>query len=358
MSESQALSIARLNPPGAGFLEVRSLSVEQLRKLERAEGTDGCNAFVLGTVHYTGSGGTDDSSLQPRVRLELPLLSPAARIETWLTHERPSYERRGPIEFAINHEVLFGHLVCEESASLDLPSATREAFTSLLRLTEETGHPHLLRIWTCLPAIHGMALGLERYKWFCLARAEVFESRYGERYKSRLCASTAVGSQGGPLVVHFLASRRGGRHWENPRQVNAYDYPPRYGPRSPSFARATSAHADLGGALFLSGTASIVGHQSLHSGDIPAQLEETLENLRALRRRAAQGNERPEPSWSALGFVKVYLRDPRSLPLVEEKLAACLGEDVERFYIGAEICRAELLLEIEGVELPGRVDGG
>ena len=92
---------------------------------------------------------------------------------------------------------------------------------------------------------------------------------------SRYPAATGVGSPAGsPLTVVVAASRVEPVALENPRQTSAYLYPRRYGPRSPAFARAMLLPDCAGATLFISGTASIVGHESQHRG-IDAQLKET-----------------------------------------------------------------------------------
>jgi chorismate lyase/3-hydroxybenzoate synthase len=188
-----------------------------------------------------------------------------------------------------------------------------------------------------LPDIHGQERGLERYQAFCAGRARAFEDRYGDRYSARLCASTAVGSRSGRAVVYFLADVRPGEHVENPRQVSAYSYPSCHGPRSPSFARATR----VGARLLVSGTASIVGHESLHRGDVRAQVDETLDNIEVLRRAAGPGSD--AASW------KAYIRDPADAGAVLERMRRRVGEDADIVALVADICRRELLVEIEAV---------
>src|SRR5204862_4731485 len=114
----------------------------------------------------------------------------------------------------------------------------------------------------------------EHYKRFSTGRHDALIA--AGFAKSDFPAACAVGMRGGNLAIHFLASRERGRNVENPRQVSAYDYPRQYGVRSPSFARATVA-AD--GSVFISGTASVVGHETLRIGDVGAQCEETIANL-------------------------------------------------------------------------------
>jgi len=58
-------------------------------------------------------------------------------------------------------------------------------------------------------------------------------------------------------------------------------YGRQYGPQPPSFARA-SPPTDSRMPLLLSGTASVVGHATLHAGSIAAQVDETFANFDAL----------------------------------------------------------------------------
>ena len=91
------------------------------------------------------------------------------------------------------------------------------------------------------------------------------------------------------LQVYWLAARVAGTPLENPRQVAAYRYPRQYGPQSPTFARAMLPPAGSDMPLLLSGTASVVGHETRHPGDVLAQLDETFANLDSLLDIASLG---------------------------------------------------------------------
>lgn len=100
--------------------------------------------------------------------------------------------------------------------------------------------------------------------------------------------------------------------------------------------------AGLERAVLVSGTASIVGHESRHRDDLLAQLDETFANLEAILEFAGR-------RVADLDFVKIYLRHPEDLPTVRERVAERLRPDAQLLWLQAEICRAELLLEIEGI---------
>ena len=71
------------------------------------------------------------------------------------------------------------------------------------------------------------------------------------------------------------------------------------------------------GELVGSGTSSIVGHESRHDGDLQAQIDETLANLRELHRTGG-GTGRAE-------VIKVYLRERAGGAAVAEKICAGLS---------------------------------
>jgi chorismate lyase / 3-hydroxybenzoate synthase len=144
---------------------------------------------------------------------------------------------------------------------------------------------------------------------------------------------------------------------ENPRQVSAYDYPREYGTHSPAFSRATLLRQSGSVTLFISGTASIVGHRSLHVDDTAAQTRETLANIQALLAEANGVAPGARFTLEALA-CKVYVRRPGDLPVIQTELAAALGPEARILYLQADICRQDLLVEIEATAtspLPGHL---
>jgi enamine deaminase RidA (YjgF/YER057c/UK114 family) len=155
-------------------------------------------------------------------------------------------------------------------------------------------------------------------------------------------------------VIYFLASRAAPTAIENPRQISAYHYPPQYGPQ-PAFSRASVLHQAAGAMLFISGTASIVGHQTIHVGDAGAQTRETLANIEAL---LSEANRVAGAASFALGTLayKVYVRHATDLGAVEAQLRSAVGSSARVVYLKADICRQDLLVEIEATGSPS-LDG-
>lgn len=227
----------------------------------------------------------------------------------------------------------------------DIEAATLAVYRDLLHRVGELSYPHLVRIWNFVPGINSGSGDEEVYARFNRGRALAFDQLGLQPHQYP--AATGVGSLAeSPLTVMILASRAEPLAIENPRQVSAYKYPRQYGPRSPAFARAMLLPDRAGGNLFVSGTASIVGHESLHA-DIESQLQETLANLDQLMGAAAArlpgADFGPGRSW------RVYLRDPADLERVEPEVTRRLGNRESVVFLQADICRRELRVEIEGV---------
>jgi chorismate lyase/3-hydroxybenzoate synthase len=191
------------------------------------------------------------------------------------------------------------------------------------------------RVWGFLPRpTDHDGEALERYMRFNAGRTAAYRAM-SERIRV-IPAGTCVGHAGANLVVHALWVPGTLAPIENPRQRPAWLYSDRYGPVPPAFTRAMS----VGGTLIASGTASVVGEASMHPGDLDAQCAETLRNLDAL---AAAGGARGP--WRSL---QAYVRDAAHLDAVRAWGERSFPGELERV-LHAPLCRADLLVEIEGV---------
>ncbi len=293
------------------------------------------------TLAEVRHGVTETSVAQgwPVIDLALPRLDGPFDAERWLAPGPVHYVVDGDIRLARGREFLFGHIVRDEAGTLQETVLT--AYRSLFGSAEALGYPHLLRIWNFFPAINTAERGLERYRQFCVGRHQAFAERQPD-FQSLLPAATAVGTEHGPVHVYFLAATSPGEHFENPRQVSAYRYPSLYGPRSPAFARATWHRSGASAVLFIAGTSSIVGHLTQHAQDPYKQAQETLANIDAV---IAQ---RPGLVAAQCAF-RVYVRYPEHLGTIKQAFRDRLGFMPQFRYVQGSICRADLLLEVEGI---------
>ncbi|MFG2421472.1 FkbO/Hyg5 family chorismatase [Streptomyces sp. NPDC048448] len=228
----------------------------------------------------------------------------------------------------------------------------RELYDDALRFVWESGYTHLVRMWNLIGDITGPnAEGVEIYRDFCVGRAEAFAA-WAEQFP-QLPAATGIGTLSPGIDLCVLAAKQGRTvHLENPRQTPAYQYPSRYGPKSPSFARATFLKEQQTASVFVSGTASILGEDTAHADDVTRQTLETLCNIDALVGRDnlhRHGVEGHGYAARDLDQVKVYVRDPEHLATVRDICAQVFRADSEIAYFNADVCRPDLLVEIEGV---------
>jgi chorismate lyase/3-hydroxybenzoate synthase len=271
---------------------------------------------------------------------------PAVRLRSGSPHARVSYR--------FSDDLLFGSLRISERA-IDahneagaLQRATEIAYQEIFDVLNATEHRHLIRIWNYLPEINAQAGGDERYRHFNSARQMAFR-KSGRATMGTVPAACALGSPAGsPLSIYFLAARRPPKMIENPRQTSAYHYPPKFGRHSPIFSRACVWGDSDCGRLFVSGTASIVGHETIHRGDVVAQTRETMVNIAALLEEANR-----IVGWSDYSLndlkLKVYVRKPSDLPAIEATLSELMNREASIVYLQADVCREDLLVEIEAV---------
>lgn len=280
------------------------------------------------------------------LHIDLAPLASAACVEVWRGIGPVRVGTAEHVRYAEDGEHCAGWLSIEEDAVGNLADATEAAYRRLLRFQAGSPYRHVWRMWNYVADINAGEGDEERYRQFCLGRARAFAEEMADVPAIGYPAASAVGKRDSArtLEICWLASRSPGVTVENPRQVSAYAYPRDYGPASPSFSRATVTADRL---LLVSGTASIVGHASMHAGNLADQIDETFRNIDALvERSTAERLIRPAPL-DRDSIVKAYLRDASEAASVARELRRRLGPFVPMLLLAADICRSDLLIEIE-----------
>jgi len=228
----------------------------------------------------------------------------------------------------------------------DVATEAEAAYRDLLAAARPSAHPYLIRIWNFFGAINAGDGDDERYRRFCVGRNAAVDAMFRDPPP----AATAIGAPdaGAPLSVVALCSAQPAIALENPRQTPAWQYPREYGPVPPGFSRGAVLRDADGATLLASGTASIVGHVSLHIGDVVAQLDESLANLHVLLDEGARrSGERFR--MEGLQALRVYLRHGAAKADVQARLGAA-GIPLARVaFLQGDVCRRELDVELEGV---------
>ncbi len=225
-------------------------------------------------------------------------------------------------------------------------AATQLAYRTLL---SDVPHDHLLRAWNFIPRINDPAdrsadadgRSGDRYMVFNAGRFKAFHDVY-ERPPWFPVAS-GVGHAGDDLVLHLLHGDGDPRPVDNPRQVLPVDYSARFGDLPPAFIRAAKVRGVEGASILVSGTASVVGEDSLHSDSFERQLEETLDNLETVIASCEPGVVPAD-----LEDWLVYLPEPAFEDRVREAVGRRWpGHRIVLAFRAQRLCRPELLVEIE-----------
>jgi chorismate lyase / 3-hydroxybenzoate synthase len=342
-------------------LTIRSFS--NLRSAQLAFAGDGeavlqAQGSLLAGIRFSVPGALAASGAALIAQVPMPALDASgaagSALEMWHADGVLMQGQRGALRYCHNEQILFGLIQLSESdfgaagqaGKTPLQQAAEYAYRDIFRLTDALGFETVLRFWNYLADINGQTDGVERYRQFNMGRQDGFLAG-GRAVTGSVPAASALGFAQGPLTIYFLAARGvTSTPIENPRQLSAYRYPDDYGPRSPTFSRAAVARLDGRDVLFLSGTASIVGHQTLHAGDVLAQTRETVANITHILEEA---NRTAPLARFKLGDLhyKVYVRHARDAGAIHAELRRSLGESARMTFLHADICRQDLLMEIE-----------
>lgn len=261
--------------------------------------------------------------------------------EVWQTDglQQISKGAEAGIVWGQTEDVLWASKSILSDQFLSIEQATSAIYLALLTFIRDTGYQYPLRFWNYLPAINQGKGDNEVYKRFCQARFEVFER--AQIATGDYPAASAIGHRlETGLIVTVIASKHAGTHHANARQVNAYQYPRAYGIKSPSFARATTWNVGTSSRFFVSGTASIIGHESMHPADLEGQLTVTEENIRFLL--SAHSDVRA----TRIHSLCIYLKHQKHYAFVATWLSIKFPH-ISAVILQADICRSELLVEVE-----------
>ena len=242
---------------------------------------------------------------------------------------------------------------------------TIDAFRQMRDASESAGFriDQVIRTWLYLGDIVGMEDGVRRYDELNRARSDFFKGiefckdlRWSGAHGLMYPGSTGIGASDRSLVISCIAMKSDPSdvsiiRLENPHQTPAYQYAADHSPSSPKFCRAIAVSTQDHILTLISGTASIVNSNTMHVGDISGQTEQTIDNIESLissENFARHGLSGMGAGLSDLAMVRVYMKRPEDF---KEARAVCVRRlgDVPAVYAVADICRPELLIEIEGM---------
>jgi len=221
----------------------------------------------------------------------------------------------------------------------------------------------IIRTWLYLGDIVGAEGDTQRYKELNRARTDFYRDiHFGANLtppgwsQTVYPASTGIGTNGKDVVMSSMAlvSYRNDLlvvPLENPQQTSAFEYARKFSLKSPKFARAMAIASSNMATILVSGTASITESETRFIGDVEGQTGQTLDNIAAL----IAADNLAQHQLSGLGatlndlaLVRVYIKRQEDYEKTRAVCEARLGE-VPIIYAVADVCRPELLVEIEGI---------
>jgi len=218
---------------------------------------------------------------------------------------------------------------------------------------------NIVRQWNYIGEILRVRNGYQNYQVFNEVRSEYYE-RF--RHIKGYPAATGIGMKFGGVFLDFCAVKAESdltiKRLDNPNQVNAYEYGQQVlkglidtGKKSkhpPQFERALLIVNKTHKSLFISGTASIVGQETIGKGDIREQTLVTIGNINKLAdlQRINQILGKNETINGKYTLLRVYIKNQDDFPEVR-RICDEYFPEVPAIFVESDICRDELLTEIE-----------
>jgi enamine deaminase RidA (YjgF/YER057c/UK114 family) len=236
--------------------------------------------------------------------------------------------------------------------------AAFEQMRSILT-AEQLSFDHIVRQWNYIGNILEVKKEVQNYQKFNEVRSE-----YYHKYRNvhSYPAATGIGMKFGGVVLDFCAVKALANlkiiAVDNPDQIRPYDYSQQVLKgkplcskginQPPQFERALFLTENMGSTLFVSGTASIIGQDTIGIDNVEEQTIVTLDNINKLTDSARISHLSGKPGSYAGSpiLLRVYIKNQYDIPKVK---AICDQRypGVCSVFIEADICRDNLLVEIE-----------
>ncbi len=268
-------------------------------------------------------------------------------VELWKSCGKLRCGRLGATAFASDDEFMLCELLLHEDECGGLIRTSQDAYRRMYDCVASSNFPHLLRTWCYFSAINFGEGESERYKQFCVGRARAL----GGKDLGVDPAATVIGRVGSSspwLHLIFLAGKRPGLAIDNARQRLPRQYSEKYGSEPPRFSRGMLINSIRGEALLISGTAAVVDDQSQHPNNLLAQFHEAVHNMEVVLATASQQLRKAQTAFGPETVIRAYVRDEAQLFEVQSLMERRFP--TSRFaVIAGEVCRQELLVELEAV---------
>ncbi len=233
---------------------------------------------------------------------------------------------------------------------------SKQVFDDLLQIFDTSGFPvhAIVRQWNYIENILGFDGQEQRYQAFNNARSSVYGNLFNE---NGYPAATGIGMNQGGVIIEFIAVQSDDLKSlaiNNPSQTEAHTYSKSVLAgeacllkTTPKFERARYLELFGKKLIFISGTASIIGERTVGVGEPTEQTEITIEHLKQLYSKETLSKISVESLKPIYGHARVYVKNRKDFPAIKRSFKGHFG-NLPVVYIIADICRNDLLVEIEG----------
>lgn len=262
------------------------------------------------------------------------------------------YKRSGGFPYVLlennNGRFLFAGGFHGDVLNWTIERQSKEVFTLVSELLKKEGFPvnSIMRQWNYIEQITKVDGVDQHYQIFNNARSDYYATT---NWDNGYPAATGIGANLGGVLVDFDAAffttpACYATPIDNKLQVAAHAYSDDVlktacsKKTTPKFERAKSMTFGDRKLIYISGTAAIRGEESLTGVGLKRQLCITMENIAELLGEAK------------LKMLRVYLKE-KSFFQEAEQLLGDYNLNIPIAYMCADVCRDELLIEIEGIAI-------
>jgi len=271
----------------------------------------------------------------------IPSINRKKTYEIWEVKEDVKRSKYNNINISQTKDYIFGVCKINNSGTYEeIKVEIEKQYNNFFEISKKY-EMRLIKIWHYIPDLLKVYRNKKtNYSLLCEAR----ESIYKKYYKNlNYPAATVIGTNSNNILVYFFSVRCNSyKSIENSRQVSSYNYPQNIFLEKPMFSRAVSfkLSGDLKKQIIISGTASIRGYESVYTKDVLNQLNESILNYLTFM---------PEGDTTS-NVCRVYLAKSQSanVKFIVEALDKIIGSE-NYVLLEGDICRKELLVEIEGI---------
>lgn len=240
--------------------------------------------------------------------------------------------------------------VTPRSFSGGIREQSEDIFSQIGKMLYDNGFTtnDIYRQWNYIEQITSMHDGRQNYQDFNDARSRFYGS---VEWEGGYPAATGIGTDCGGVMVEFYAIKGisiENHPIDNPLQTSAHSYsqkvlagisdePVR---TTPKFERARL----VGKTVYISGTAAIKGEDSLA---IDNAVQQTAETMQIIKKLTSPDNLPLKCERTLYTLLRVYIKNDSESEGVVDYMEENYP-DVPKHYLIADVCRSELLVEIEG----------